>query len=69
MTQSIALSATTLQNYQGTGVPEASLALILQRGGDELLLLSNDRSVACSCAQSAPKRNCKPTKISVALRL
>lgn len=38
MTQSIALSATTLQNYQGIGVPEASLPLILQRGGDELLL-------------------------------
>ncbi|MCC3408023.1 MAG: S8 family serine peptidase [Microcoleus sp. PH2017_10_PVI_O_A] len=27
-----------LQNYQGIGVPEASLAVILQRGGDELLL-------------------------------
>jgi subtilisin family serine protease len=38
MTQPIALSANTLQNYQGIGVPEASLPLILQRGGDELLL-------------------------------
>ncbi|MEG3845725.1 S8 family serine peptidase [Microcoleus sp. herbarium19] len=38
MTQPIALSATTLQHYQGIGVPEASLPLILQRGGDELLL-------------------------------
>ena len=38
MAQPIALSATTLQNYQGIGVPEASLPLILQRGGDELLL-------------------------------
>ncbi|MCC3432485.1 MAG: peptidase S8, partial [Microcoleus sp. PH2017_04_SCI_O_A] len=38
MTQPIALSANTLQNYQGIGVPEASLAVILQRGGDELLL-------------------------------
>jgi subtilisin family serine protease len=28
----------TLQTYQGIGVPEASLAVILQRGGDELLL-------------------------------
>lgn len=28
----------TLQNYQGIGVPEESLAVILQRGGDELLL-------------------------------
>lgn len=39
MAQPIALSATTLQNYQGIGVPEASLPLILQRGGDELLLV------------------------------
>ena len=38
MTQPIELSANTLQNYQGIGVPEASLAVILQRGGDELLL-------------------------------
>ncbi|MEG4199072.1 peptidase S8, partial [Microcoleus sp. Pol12A5] len=28
----------TLQNYQGIGVPEESLAVVLQRGGDELLL-------------------------------
>ena len=28
----------TLLNYQGIGVPDESLALILQRGGDELLL-------------------------------
>ncbi|NJK65711.1 MAG: S8 family serine peptidase [Microcoleus sp. CSU_2_2] len=42
MTQSIALSANTLQNYQGMGVPEASLPLILQRGGDELLLSKVD---------------------------
>jgi len=38
MTQPIALSANTLHNYQGIGVPEASLSLSLQRGGDELLL-------------------------------
>jgi subtilisin family serine protease len=38
MAQPIELSATTLQNYQGIGVPEESLATILQRGGDELLL-------------------------------
>ncbi|MEG4799752.1 S8 family serine peptidase [Microcoleus sp. ARI1-B5] len=31
-------TSTTLQNYQGIGVPEESLAVILQRGGDELLL-------------------------------
>jgi subtilisin family serine protease len=31
-------TSATLQNYQGIGVPEASLAVILQRGGDELLL-------------------------------
>jgi subtilisin family serine protease len=42
MTRSIALSANTLQNYQGIGVPEASLPLILQRGGDELLLSKAD---------------------------
>ncbi|MEG4211988.1 S8 family serine peptidase [Microcoleus sp. S13_B4] len=38
MTQPIELSANTLQNYQGIGVPDESLAVILQRGGDELLL-------------------------------
>ena len=38
MTQPIALSANTLQNYQGIGVPDESLPLILQRGGGELLL-------------------------------
>ncbi|MEG4025582.1 S8 family serine peptidase [Microcoleus sp. S13C4] len=44
MTQPIELSANTLQNYQGIGVPDESLALILQRGGDELLLSkANDR--------------------------
>ena len=32
----------TLQNYQGIGVPEESLAVILQRGGDELLLSKAD---------------------------
>ena len=32
----------TLQNYQGIGVPDKSLALILQRGGDELLLSKTD---------------------------
>ena len=32
----------TLQNYQGIGVPDESLALILQRGGDELLLSKTD---------------------------
>ncbi|MGB3264195.1 MAG: S8 family serine peptidase [Microcoleus sp.] len=42
MTQPIALSANTLENYQGMGVPEASLPLILQRGGDELLLSKAD---------------------------
>ena len=31
-------TSATFQNYQGIGVPEASLAVILQRGGDELLL-------------------------------
>ncbi|MEZ2237028.1 S8 family serine peptidase [Microcoleus sp.] len=30
--------ASTLINYQGIGVPDESLALILQRGGDEVLL-------------------------------
>ncbi|MCU0545229.1 MAG: S8 family serine peptidase [Oscillatoriaceae cyanobacterium Prado104] len=38
MTQPIELSAATLQNYQGIGVPDESLSVILQRGGDELLL-------------------------------
>ena len=42
MTQPIALSADTLQNYQGIGVPDQSLPLILQRGGDELLLSKAD---------------------------
>ncbi|MEP6519713.1 S8 family serine peptidase [Microcoleus vaginatus] len=32
----------TLQNYQGIGVPDESLAVILQRGGDELLLSKAD---------------------------
>jgi hypothetical protein len=30
-------TSATLQNYQGIGVPEASLAVILQGDGDELL--------------------------------
>lgn len=38
MTRPIELSAATLQNYRGIGVPDESLAVILQRGGDELLL-------------------------------
>ncbi|MEG4121515.1 S8 family serine peptidase [Microcoleus sp. N9_B4] len=42
MTQPIELSANTLQNYQGIGVPDESLAVILQRGGDELLLSKAD---------------------------
>ncbi|MEG3879750.1 S8 family serine peptidase [Microcoleus sp. herbarium7] len=55
MTQPIALSANTLQNYQGIGVPEASLPLILQRGGDELLLVkAGDRfTIRPSSAASA----------------
>ncbi|MEG4090493.1 S8 family serine peptidase [Microcoleus sp. Pol12B4] len=32
----------SLQNYQGIGVPDESLAVILQRGGDELLLSKAD---------------------------
>ena len=32
----------TLQNYQGIGVPEESLTVILERGGDELLLSKTD---------------------------
>jgi hypothetical protein len=32
----------TLQNYQGSGVPDESLAVILQRGRDELLLSKAD---------------------------
>jgi hypothetical protein len=32
----------TLQNYQGIGVPDESLAVILQRGGDELLRSKRD---------------------------
>jgi hypothetical protein len=32
----------TLQNYQGIGVPEESLAVILQRGHDGLLLSKRD---------------------------
>ena len=32
----------TLQNYQGIGVPDESVAVILQRGRDELLLSKAD---------------------------
>ena len=32
----------TLQNYQGIGVPDESLGVILQRGRDELLLSKAD---------------------------
>ncbi len=32
----------TLQNNQGIGVPDESRAVILQRGGDELLLSKTD---------------------------
>jgi hypothetical protein len=32
----------TLQNYQGIGVPEESLAVILQRGRDRLLVSKRD---------------------------
>ena len=32
----------TLQNYQGVGVTDESLAVILQRDGDELLLSKAD---------------------------
>ena len=32
----------TLQNYQGIGAPDENRPLILQRGGDELLLSKAD---------------------------
>jgi len=35
-------SSETLQNYQGIGVPDESLAVILQRGRDQLLLSKAD---------------------------
>ncbi|MGL5060618.1 MAG: S8 family serine peptidase, partial [Microcoleus sp.] len=54
MTQPIELSAATLHSYQGVGVPDTSLAAILQRGGDELLLSKSiDRFTVRSSSTSA----------------
>lgn len=38
MTHSVNPSATSMQEYQGIGVPDESIGVVLQRGGDEIVL-------------------------------
>ncbi|NJL66960.1 MAG: S8 family serine peptidase [Microcoleus sp. SM1_3_4] len=63
MTRPIELSAATLQNYRGIGVPDESLAVILQRGGDELLLSKAlDRFTVRPSTASASDNWTQPTQ-------
>ncbi|WP_373537397.1 S8 family serine peptidase [Microcoleus sp.] len=61
----------TLQNYQGIGVPEESLAVILQRGGDELLLskVPNRFTVRPSLIASASNNWAATTKAKLNRRM
>lgn len=58
MTNPVPPSPTTLQKYQGIGVPEESVGFILQRGGEELALSKvNDRFTVRLSPEGAVSEN------------